>query len=88
MKATPELIKSQLTAAFSPTYLHVTDESHLHHGHAGAQAGKGHYAVEIHSQAFANLSTIQRHRLIYQALGKLMDSKIHALSIKATATGQ
>jgi len=40
------------------------------------------------SAAFAGLPTVARHRLIYQALGDLMRSPIHALAIAARAPGE
>ena len=71
-----------LTAALSPTQLVWQDDSHLHAGHAGAREG-GHYRLQIVSPRFAGLSRIARHRLIYDALGPLVDRGIHALQIDA-----
>ena len=78
-------IEAILTDAFSPSHLLVKDQSHLHAGHAGAQEGLGHYEVKIVSSAFAGLRPLARHRLIYDALGTLMETDIHALKIDATA---
>lgn len=72
-----------LAAAFSPDDLLIKDQSHLHAGHAGAKDGKGHFDVRIVSNAFAGKSLIQRHRLVYDALGDLMETEIHALKIQA-----
>lgn len=80
---TMTLIKARLTEAFSPETLTLIDESHLHAGHAGAQSGKGHYALTIRAAAFGGKTPIARHRMIYQALGELMDTHIHALTIQA-----
>lgn len=80
---TMALIEARLNAAFSPTKMSLIDESHLHAGHAGAQSGKGHYALEIHAAVFEGKTPIARHRMIYQALGELMDTHIHALRIRA-----
>jgi BolA protein len=79
-----EKIRGRLTEKLQPTHLDIIDQSHLHAGHAGAKEGKGHFAVEITSSVFADKSIIQRHRLVYDALGDLMQSDIHALSIKAS----
>jgi BolA protein len=76
-------IQQQLQAALSPASLEIIDESHLHAGHAGARDGKGHFAVQIVSDQFAGLSPIKRHKLIYSVLADLMQTDIHALSIKA-----
>ncbi len=77
-------IESRLNEAFSPDELLVKDQSHLHAGHAGAQAGLGHFEVRIVADAFQSCSRIQCHRLIYEALGQMMDTDIHALSIQAS----
>lgn len=79
-----EKIRACLVNALQPSHLEITDQSHLHAGHAGAKEGKGHFAVEITSTAFTGKSLIQRHRLVYDALGELMQTDIHALSIKAS----
>ena len=74
-----------LRSAFEPSELLVKDQSHLHAGHAGAQEGKGHFEVQIVSNAFSEMSTLQRHRAIFEALKDLMETDIHALQIRATA---
>lgn len=77
-----KMIREKLESAFSPTRLEIIDESHKHAGHAGAQGG-GHYIVHVISDAFTGKSTIQRHRMVYDAMGDLMNTEVHALSIKA-----
>ena len=72
-----------LTSAFAPTELLIKDQSHLHAGHQGAQDGKGHFEVTIVSDVFEGCARIERHRMIYDALGDLMESDIHALRINA-----
>ncbi len=76
-------IESILTSSFTPSKILVKDQSHLHAGHAGAQDGRGHFAVTIVSEEFAGQSKIARHRMIFDALGDMMQTDIHALSIKA-----
>lgn len=78
-----ERIRATLQQAFAPQHLHLEDQSHLHAGHAGAASGRGHFRVELVSSAFANMTPIQRHRAVYSALGDLMQSDIHALSLSA-----
>lgn len=78
-------MERRLNAALAPELLEIEDESDQHAGHAGAKDGKGHFAVTLVSDAFNGKSLIQRHRLVYDALGELMQTDIHALSIKATA---
>lgn len=76
-------IEGILREAFSPTHLLVKDQSHLHAGHAGARDGRGHFDVTIVSVAFAGKRPLVRHRLVYDALGTLMETDIHALRITA-----
>ena len=76
-------IEEILSAAFTPKKLLIRDQSHLHAGHAGARDGRGHFAVDIVAEAFADSSRLERHRLIYEALGDMMISDIHALTIAA-----
>ena len=79
----PAAIRAALEAALAPVALDVVDESHKHAGHAGARDGRGHFAVSITSEAFAGLAPLARHRKVYAALGDLMTTDIHALSIHA-----
>lgn len=79
------LIRQKLQAAFTPAFLEVKDDSHLHVGHIGAQQGGGHFTVTITSSHFANKSLIERHRLVYQVLEELIPKEIHALKIHAYA---
>jgi BolA protein len=75
-------------AALKPESLSVEDESHLHAGHAGAATGRGHYAVKIVSKRFEGKTPIQRHRMVYEALGTLMQTDIHAVSIQARTSAE
>lgn len=78
-------IRQRIEAALRPSRLEITDESHKHIGHAGARDGRGHFHVSITSDRFSGLRPLQRHRLIYDAVGDLMETDIHALSIDAEA---
>lgn len=69
--------------SLTPVSVNIRDDSALHAGHEGAKSGGGHYGLSIVAAAFSGKSLIQRHRLIYSALGDLMQQKIHALSIEA-----
>jgi BolA protein len=68
--------------------LEVEDDSHHHAGHAGAADGRGHFSALIVSKRFAGMRQVQRHRLVYEAVGDLMVTDIHALSIHALAPGE
>lgn len=77
-----ERIRLALQTAFSPRFLEVEDQSHLHAGHAGAATGRGHFHVRIVAEAFEGLTLIRRHRAVYAAVGDLMQTDIHALSME------
>ena len=81
------MIEQRLRSALSVNSIEIVDESHLHVGHPGAASGGGHFQVTIVADNFDGLSTLARHRLIYDALGDAMQTEIHALSIKALDSG-
>ena len=82
MNETITEIKARL-ATLTPQHVEIIDESAQHAGHAGAKSGGGHYQLTIISPAFSGLNIVARHRAIYQALGDLMSTRVHALSINA-----
>ena len=66
-----------------PRALEVRDDSHRHAGHEGARDGRGHFAVDVVSDAFAGMAPLARHRLVYAAVGTMMETDIHALQVRA-----
>jgi len=76
-------IRARLTDALEPQELEIVDESHLHKGHEGAKDGRGHFRVRIVAAKFQGKTALERHRMVYAAVGDLMDSDIHALSVEA-----
>ncbi len=78
-------IRARIDAALQPTDLEIIDESHKHVGHAGAKDGRGHFHVRVVATRFAGLRPLQCHRLVYDAVGDLMETDIHALSIEASS---
>ena len=85
--STQTRITNCLQAAFEPVQLDVVDVSHAHRGHSAALANpeKGHFQVRLITARFEGLSLVARHQAVYQALGELMTTSIHALSL-ATLT--
>jgi BolA protein len=75
-------------ATLEPESIDLRDESGEHLGHEGARSGGGHYRLTIVSARFAGRSPVQRHRLVYEALGPLMLREIHALALDAYAPGE
>lgn len=84
-EARVQLIERLLKEKFRPQELLVKDQSHLHAGHAGAKDGRGHFDVSIVAEAFRGVGSVKRHRMVFEALGDLMQSDIHALRIKASS---
>lgn len=78
-----EQIRDALQQALAPSVIEVEDDSHRHAGHAGARDGRGHFNVHVVSERFAGMAPLARHRAVYAALGTLMETDIHALSIRA-----
>jgi BolA protein len=77
-------LRARLEARFAPLELVIEDESRYHAGHAGAAGGHGHYRVRIVAEAFRGVSPVARHRLVYEAVGDLLQTDIHALAIEAS----
>ncbi len=74
----------QRLAALEPLEVDLADESEQHRGHAGYQpGGNTHWRLSIVSPRFAGQPVVARHRMVYQALGNLMQNPIHALAITA-----
>jgi BolA protein len=75
--------------ALSPSRVELVDVSEDHRGHGGYNpAGESHFTLAIQSPAFAGKSRVERQRMVYAALGELMDARVHALSIRASAPGE
>ena len=73
---------ARLNSALSPSRIELI-------GHGGYnEAGESHFSLRIESAAFAGKNRVQRQRMVYAALGSLMESRVHALSIRATAPGE
>lgn len=86
--STRDTITNKLREAFTPESIEVQDESHLHEGHAGHRAGgETHFRVNIVSQAFADKSRVERHRMINTVLAAELAGPVHALAIHAKAPG-
>jgi BolA protein len=80
---------ARLNSALSPTRIELVDDSEQHRGHGGYNpAGESHFTLRVESPAFAGKTRVQRQRMIYAALGELMEARVHALSIRATAPGE
>jgi BolA protein len=83
-----ERIAERLRERLDAVHVEVVDESHLHAGHAGAASGGGHFRATIVSPRFAGLSRLAAQRLVYEALGDLMQREIHALTMTLRSEGE
>ena len=81
-------LAARVTQGLAPLALEIVDDSHKHAGHAGAADGRGHFTVKVVSERFSGLPVVRRHRLVYEAVGDMMSTDIHALSIQALAPGE
>ena len=77
-------IEAKLRQALDPASLKIEDQSSLHAGHVGAkEGGESHFAVEIVSDRFRDLSRLARQRLVNEILAEELAGPVHALSIRA-----
>ena len=74
-------IHDAIEQVLDATHVQVIDHSAAHAGHAGAEAGGGHYEVIVVSEKFKGVSRLAAQRLVYSALGDLMAAEIHALTM-------
>ncbi|MGQ0286548.1 BolA family protein [Pasteurellaceae bacterium 22721_9_1] len=72
-----ELI-DRLTQEFTPHFVHVENESHMHRSGRG---GDSHFKIVLVSDKFDHISKVARHRLIYQFLSADLENGIHALAL-------
>lgn len=78
-------IRARLQSALAPARLEIEDESRLHAGHAGARpGGESHFRALVISARFEGVSRVARQRMVYAALGDLMQGPgaIHALALR------
>jgi BolA protein len=82
-------MREKLMLALNPTRLDVVNESHLHAGHSSSPGtGESHFRVLIVSDAFSSKSRVERHRIVNDVLRDELRDGVHALAIKALATGE
>jgi BolA protein len=79
-------LRQRLEANLRPTHLELHNDSARHAAHvAVGKHGGAHFQIVVVSPIFTNESLVNRHRMVYGAVGDLMDSRIHALSMKTLA---
>ena len=81
--STKQIITDKLTAAFSPVFLNVIDESENHRGHGGwREGGETHFRVQIAAAAFEGMNRVARHRAINEVLADEIAGGVHALALE------
>lgn len=88
MKPGLEELQRRFGERFPDARVSLTDDSHLHAGHAGAAGGAGHFTVNIVSASFTGLARVARHRLVYDAVADWMPDRIHALIVRANTPSE
>ncbi|HWD63780.1 MAG TPA: BolA/IbaG family iron-sulfur metabolism protein [Solirubrobacteraceae bacterium] len=73
MTATPDELKQRIEAGIPGASAEVTGDGH-------------HFQATVSAPGFAGLSRIAQHKLVYEVFGPEVGDRIHALSIKTTAT--
>jgi len=66
---TPESVKAAIEQALACEHVEVVGDGR-------------HFQALVVSRAFAGLSRVARHQLVYRALGERMREEIHALSLR------
>jgi BolA protein len=84
MTNTPETLLRERLMQLEPTLLEIDNESHLHAGHAGNQAGASHFRVWVEADCFEGKTKVAQHRLVYDLVNDLMPFPIHALALQTS----
>ena len=72
---TPEQLKGWIESGFDGAQVSVEGDGH-------------HFEAMIVSDEFEGKSRIQRHQLVYAALGDKMKAEVHALSMKTLTSAE
>jgi len=87
--AVSEELAKRLRDAFSPLFLEILNESHLHAGHGHHDgSGETHLRIRIVSDAFSAMSRIERHRAVNALANDQFEKGLHALAIEARAPAE
>jgi len=76
-----DTISTQLSNLITVSYLELKDSTGKHVHHDNFDGGL-HLSAIIVSDDFNNLSLLERHQLVYNALGSMIKNEIHAFSMK------
>ncbi len=76
-----QVIQDHLEKHMTVAYLEIKDTTgkHVHHDQF---TGGHHLSAIIVSDTFTSMGLIDRHQLVYKALGTMIKNEIHAFSMK------
>ncbi len=78
MNIVSKTITDKIRAAFAPEFLELTNESYLH---SVPEHSETHFKLVLASNAFAEVSTVKRHQMVYSLLAEEMAAGVHALAL-------
>jgi BolA protein len=88
MSTRTKQLEHAINSFFGQCQCQIQDDSAAHAGHAGAASGASHFTLTLISDKFEGLNRVSRHRLVYDAVGEMMHTDIHALVIHALAPSE
>ena len=71
-------IESKLQEQYSPAFLEVVNESHMHSVPPNSET---HFKVTLVSETFAGTRRVQRHQTVYKTLADELEGGVHALAL-------
>ncbi|MDG2271454.1 MAG: BolA/IbaG family iron-sulfur metabolism protein [Halioglobus sp.] len=78
-------IEQQLKARFTPKFLSVTNESHMHSVPPNSET---HFRAVVVSSNFEGNSRVSRHQQVYAALALQLAGSVHALALHTYTLGE
>ena len=80
--ARAKIIEDKIRREFTPDHLDVVNDSIKHRTGQKNPAAETHFNLLVVADAFLQLSTLDRHRLVYDLLAEEMKNGVHALSMR------
>lgn len=71
-------LRERLETGFSPSFLEISNESHMHNVAPGSES---HFKVVLASNHFEGMPRVRRHQAVYALVGDFLDGGVHALAL-------
>ena len=81
-EAIKEIIEKRLKVSFSPSFLELLDNSHLHVGHKGNPQGGKHFKLKITAHVFEKENRLKRQQMVLEVLKDLLPFPVHSISMQ------